>query len=283
MILNQLNPFIRYGGCHKYYNDVEGQSICYDCRLFFVSSGEGVLLIDGYEHQISANTVIYLPPFSKYRFKFKNNRSISIYVINFDLTNENSYLSRSLGTATESNFDSTKIKSFPMHNVFENPIILYNIFELYSSVSKCVEIFQLKDEYFSQKSSAILKLMLVDILQTSKNENVEYKLAQQVVEYIRIHYEEVDLTNEVIAVKFNYHPYHLNRIFKAYTGKPIHNYLLEYRIQKAKNYLRTTILSVTVIAEKVGFSSYTYFIKLFRERTGVSPLKYRKLHSDSAI
>jgi transcriptional regulator GlxA family with amidase domain len=67
---------------------------------------------------------------------------------------------------------------------------------------------------------------------------------------------------------------------KKHTKKTLHGYLLEYRIHMAKNYLTTTSLNVTEIAEKTGFASYTYFIKTFREQTGLSPLKYRKTHEN---
>ena len=67
---------------------------------------------------------------------------------------------------------------------------------------------------------------------------------------------------------------------KAHTKKTLHDYLIDYRLHVAKNYLRTTTLTITSIAEKTGFASYTYFIKLFREHTGLSPLQYRKSHKN---
>ena len=86
------------------------------------------------------------------------------------------------------------------------------------------------------------------------------------------------LTNEKIAEHFNYHPYHLSRLMKARTNKTLHNYLIDFRLHMAKNYLTTTNYNVTKIAEKTGFASYAYFIKIFREKVGISPLQYRKTH-----
>ena len=106
----------------------------------------------------------------------------------------------------------------------------------------------------------------------------EYKLAKSVIEYVRDHYARAELSNQMIADEFHYHPYHVSRVMKAYTQKTLHEYLMDYRLEMAKNYLITTSLSVTDIAEKIGFASYTYFIKLFREKTGQSPLQYRQTH-----
>ena len=96
------------------------------------------------------------------------------------------------------------------------------------------------------------------------------------VNVIKKEYGDASLTNEKIAVRFNYHPYHLNKIFKAETGVSLHKYLLNYRLELSKYYLITTANSITDISENVGFSNYSYFIKSFRERYNLSPLKFRK-------
>ena len=46
----------------------------------------------------------------------------------------------------------------------------------------------------------------------------------------------------------------------------------------AQVYLTTTAMSITELASRTGFASYTYFIKIFRERVGISPLQYRKAY-----
>lgn len=70
-------------------------------------------------------------------------------------------------------------------------------------------------------------------------------------------------------------PYHLIHVFKAETGLSPIQYLIRYRIEVAKQYLQTTQLSVSEIAEKVGYKSETYFQNLFKKTTGVSPGQYR--------
>ena len=67
---------------------------------------------------------------------------------------------------------------------------------------------------------------------------------------------------------------------KTYTNKTLRDYIIDFRLNMAKNYLATTTLNVTSVAEKTGFSSYAYFIKVFREKFGLAPLKYRKAHKN---
>ena len=66
------------------------------------------------------------------------------------------------------------------------------------------------------------------------------------------------------------------RLFKTFTGLAPNQYLLELKIRKARNLLANTALQVQEIAEECGFESHFYFSRLFKQRTGVSPLAYRK-------
>jgi transcriptional regulator GlxA family with amidase domain len=71
---------------------------------------------------------------------------------------------------------------------------------------------------------------------------------------------------------------YLNRIFKEYTHQTIHQFLINLRLNKAKELLLTTLLDITKISEEVGFLSYTHFIKVFREKFEIPPQQYRKAH-----
>ena len=53
-------------------------------------------------------------------------------------------------------------------------------------------------------------------------------------------------------------------------------HLMEARIQKAQEYLRTTNDSLEAIAAKVGYPDYYYFTKVYKKATGISPAAYRR-------
>lgn len=276
MILNQLNPFIRYGAIHLHYKGNKQCSICYDCRLFYVKSGEGAFVANGQKTPFVENFVFYLPPQTHYRFIFNKKVPIKIYVINFDLNNDFCSKSNCLGTALETTFDKSKVLEYPLPTELSNIIVEQDGCAIGNSVFDAVETFQSKDLYYSQKSSALLKVALLELLEEKNKSGVDYKIARTVIDFIRKNYHQVGLTNLVIAKNFNYHPFHLGRLFKTYTKKSIHEYLLDYRIEMAKIMLVSTLDSITIIAEKTGFNSYSYFIELFKNRVGISPLKYRK-------
>jgi AraC-like DNA-binding protein len=280
MNLDNLNPFIRYAKLHTYYNDQKKNSICYDCRLFFIAKGEGSLLANGQNYKISVNTAIYLPPKSQYSFSFEDNSSVKIFVLNFDLTDEFSSHKHSIGTATESDFNKSKILEYPLPQEFSSVIVKNNTLSFLEYLESCTNLFLEKPLFYRTLASGLIKVALIKLLQEINTESNEDKLVQTIQDYIKRNYHQAELSNLSISQKFNYHPYHLSRLMKAHTKKTLHNYLIDFRVQMAKNYLTTTTLNVTSIAEKTGFPSYTYFIKTFREKTGQSPLQYRKSHTN---
>ena len=97
-----------------------------------------------------------------------------------------------------------------------------------------------------------------------------------VLAYINQNYANVSLTNESIAVHFNYHPYYLNKLMKDFTGKTIRQYIIFYRLRMAKDMLLTTDDDVNTIAWKVGFNSASHFINTFHRRFGRTPYEYRQ-------
>ena len=280
MKIEELNPFIRYANLHQTYYPQKENSICYDCRLFYVLHGDGIFFANGQNYTISQGVCIFLPPKTQYRFEFSNQDNVKIYVLNFDLTSEFCAIPKSLGTATESTFSEEKLLHYDLPQEFSAPIVQANGIFARNYVADSTELFLQKIAYYKHSASAYLKLALLALLREAHSEKNDYRLIQSVQEYIRNNYQNVELNNQEIAEQFNYHPYHINRLMKVHTKKTLHDYLIDYRLHMAKNYLRTTALNVTAIAEKTGFASYTYFIKLFRERTGISPLQYRKTHKN---
>lgn len=95
------------------------------------------------------------------------------------------------------------------------------------------------------------------------------------ITYIHAHYQD-DLSLESLAESVSISKYHLAREFKKFTGKTFSHYLGETRLQEAKRYLVVSELSVSAIAEQTGFHSQYYFIRLFKQQEGITPLQYRK-------
>ena len=279
MEFEELNPFVRYALRHTRYDLTKKKRVCYDCRLFYVSRGNGTLVANGQTYEISPDFCVFLPPKTKYDFNFENPHSIEIYVLNFDLTSEFSMFTKPFPLTSEHTFEDSKFLYYPIPDKFEAPIIQKDCFCVKNDVIACIELFLRKNEYYRQSASAHLKLALIELLRESSDKRSDHALVHKIQDYIKNNYHNSELSNTAIADNFSYHPYHLNRLMKEHAGKTLHDYLIDYRLHIAKNLLKATDMSVTEIAQRTGFASYTHFIKVFRERTEHSPLQYRKMHT----
>ena len=85
---------------------------------------------------------------------------------------------------------------------------------------------------------------------------------------------DVDL--RTIAREASLSPYYFTRQFTAYVGVPPYRYLIGLRIDRAKDLLRGSELTVTQICHRVGFNSLSHFTTTFRQHTGLSPSAYRR-------
>ena len=56
----------------------------------------------------------------------------------------------------------------------------------------------------------------------------------------------------------------------------VNGYVTGLRMQKARELLESTDVSVTEVASETGYYDYNYFIRVFRKSFGISPLQYRK-------
>lgn len=275
MKISDLNPFIRYARAHSILfrsgNDI---SVCYDCRLFFFDNISGTIVIHGNEYPLYNKTVIFLPPETTYRFNLLFKENARVIILNFDLTHRNEHLRFSLGTATESTFERGSVPPYSLPPELRSPI-LRQVPQIEHLLRQCVENFLYEGMYYRENSSALLKLCLLELLHRNAM-GTQTELCKSILSYIHKNYAASTLTNQQIATEFGYHPDHLSALIKAETGKTLHQYLIGYRLQMAKNYLLTTRYDISEIAWRCGFCTAAYFIKLFRKHTGATPNAYRK-------
>ena len=95
------------------------------------------------------------------------------------------------------------------------------------------------------------------------------------IQYISTGYAE-HLTLESAARALFLSPDYLSRIFSKETGTSFNRYLNNVRITKAKELIRSGNLRLTDISQMVGYDDQSYFTKVFRRITGMSPNEYRK-------
>ena len=110
-------------------------------------------------------------------------------------------------------------------------------------------------------------------------ENNYYTYVQKAVEYIAAHYS-YQITIEDIAAYVGLSRSHLFRSFEAVLHLSPKEYLSQFRIKQACYLLRPSSLSITAIANSVGFESSLYFSKAFKKAKQMPPRDYKQKYSE---
>ena len=87
------------------------------------------------------------------------------------------------------------------------------------------------------------------------------------------------LTLDTIAAKSGYSKWHLQRLFKTFTGQTLGTYTRQRRLTMAATELRLTQNSVLRIADKYQFDSQQTFTRTFKKQFNITPAVYRRLES----
>jgi YesN/AraC family two-component response regulator len=101
----------------------------------------------------------------------------------------------------------------------------------------------------------------------------------QVIKYITENFHQ-NITLSSVAKEFYISPFYLSKLFKQTTNFTFVEYLNSIRIKNSKELLKNTNYKIIDIAEKVGFSNNTHFTRVFKIIVGMSPMKFRKLHTE---
>lgn len=137
---------------------------------------------------------------------------------------------------------------------------------------------QAQPDYMSklQVQNAFMNL-LESILLSARNGRFENKkdAILAALEYIQIHFAEELVIGE-LAAKFGMKSKRFSYLFEQLTGLSPIEYIIEYRISRARELLRTSDFPIAKVAEKVGYLDSFYFSRVFKKHMKMSPSLYRK-------
>ena len=105
------------------------------------------------------------------------------------------------------------------------------------------------------------------------------RLVYDIYEYIGGHYSD-NLSTDSLSRLFLISKTQLYYVFKEISGMTVSDYITEYRITRAKDFLINTDYSVEMIGQAVGYTNLSSFSRVFKEQAGCSPIQYRRKHAD---
>lgn len=101
------------------------------------------------------------------------------------------------------------------------------------------------------------------------------EVLKSVLLYVRGHFTDKIRISDAAAVT-GYSDAHFMRFFKQETGRTFITYLTDYRLSYATYLLKESRDPISAVAAQCGFDNFSYFIRQFRRRYGMSPNVYRK-------
>lgn len=142
----------------------------------------------------------------------------------------------------------------------------------------------LTDDVISQLQIKAGTLQLIGILmeaglmcQSPRTESQKITAIKTVLSYITDHYHE-KLYVQDLASQVNMNEQYFCRFFKRSIGKTPIDYINDYRLNKVIRLLETGDAQITEICLECGFNNMGNFQRLFKRKTGITPLQYRKLY-----
>lgn len=150
--------------------------------------------------------------------------------------------------------------------------LFLKVTELFSQLTKSVLSVR---ELAMLRERAIFIEILTLLFQFTQREQYNYssvRIVDKVISYMVENYAR-SLTLSELSNYSGVSVSYLGYIFKSVTGRSPIDYLIEIRINMAKNLLKDGV-SVTETSSLVGFNDIYYFSKVFKAREGISPSKY---------
>ena len=230
-------------------------------ELFFIVSGKGQFLIQDQVYPVDVNNLVIINPNVPHTEVSLNAQPLEYIVLGIsgiDLaTNENS----NGQFCILDHFESADISS-----CFRN--ILREI--------------ELKKASYEDICQAYMEILIIRLMrntdlsvQPESHIMSSNRQCAAVRRYIDLHFKE-PLTLEQLSAEAHMNKYYLSHAFKREYGVSPINYLISRRIDERMYLLSETDLSMSQIAQLLGFSSLSYFSQVFRRVYGSSPMEFRQ-------
>ena len=279
MNLIYLNPVIRTVSQYERINRSD-ECIAYDSRLFYMVSGDVTAVVGGVKlGHLSPGHLLYVPAGTPYKLKGQYLRLVTIA---FDPTADNPLPEDKIKPVAVSEFDETLVHSVSDLSPLDKMIHVEDMESERDTFLKLVSLFTSAEGAYRAQASAILKQLLLKIIETVDENALPARMVEALDGYIRDNAGD-DISNTEIGAIFGYHPFYISKVLKDRKGTTLRQYIIAYRLKLAKKLLTESAKSVNEVAEECGFNDPSYFTKTFKGAFGMTPKEYRNLTKDDFI
>lgn len=142
-----------------------------------------------------------------------------------------------------------------------------NFSDSFSVLSEQTDLIMLKN--YVQKTLLEYISVIVSI-----KEHKENPIIKKVCDYIYEHTDS-DISLELMAEYVNVSSFYLSKLFKEEKGVTFVNFVNDTRLEKSRDLLKSTELSIKEVTAAVGYNDQNYFSRIFRNKYGITPTEFR--------
>ena len=230
-------------------------------ELFYIVGGKGQFLIQDQLYPVNVNNLVIINPNVTHTEVSLNAQPLEYIVLGIE--------------GIELNTRAAEGGHFSILDQFESV-------EISGCLRNILRETELKSTGYEDVCQAYMEILIIRLM---RNTALAIPAEPQTVStnrqcaairrYIDLHFKE-PLTLEQLAEEGHMNKYYLSHAFKREYGVSPINYMISKRIEESKYLLAETDLSLSQIAQLLGFSSLSYFSQVFRRTQSVSPMEYRK-------
>ncbi|MCL6458366.1 MAG: AraC family transcriptional regulator [Gorillibacterium sp.] len=164
------------------------------------------------------------------------------------------------------------LKNFRKSSVLQEIGSIHHLLDRYSTLA----------EFQAWLESVVTMLASESESDVPKSLSRKEELVLEIKEYVDNHLQDAQLSIEQIADNFSFSVGYIRQLFKEIMNVSLAEYMLQERIERVKEKLVSSRLSVLEIADQCGFMSKGHFFAAFKKFTNLTPKQYREIHGDSS-
>lgn len=277
ILLAEIHPLLRHAQMLTITDGAPyGTAKAYDNRLFLCIRGGGQIIIEDTEYQMQPGALLLWGAGLAYQYAVSPEASMTLVGFNFDYTQQSAMRTLAIPPAKSHLFEPAGVTEqlcFSDAACLNAPLYLQNMLELKLEFLKIKDEFTYKKRRFEHRCSAFLSGLLAGIVRSAEDPSAEpgrHGAADEIIAYIQANYN-TPLSNQQLGQVFGYHPGYIGRLILRATGISTHQYILNYRISRAIDFLQSGEANVSQACEQCGFRDLAHFSKCFKAKTGHPP------------
>ena len=230
-------------------------------ELFYIVGGKGQFLIEDQLYPVNTNHLVIINPNVTHTEVSLNAQPLEYIVLGID--------------GIELSITDNSNGQFCILDHFES-------MDITSCLRNILREMELKQPGYEDVCQAFMEILIIRLMRSTglsvpaEPQNfVGNHQCATVRRYIDHHFKE-PLTLDQLAEEAHMNKYYLSHAFKQEYGISPINYMISRRLEESKYLLAETNLSMSQIAQLLGFSSLSYFSQVFHRTQGITPMEYRQ-------